>query len=78
MDKEKATCLARKRKRHIKPCGVVADTIRRIEAAPSIWIHVPLCHEHQHVWDIAGEWGGAVIYREDMEGWEASGEWRTR
>jgi len=68
-------CEARGRKRKIANrrggkirCDRPADTIRRIEGAPGLWIHVPLCHEHQHIWDEAGRWGGALLYREEFDG----------
>ena len=49
-------------------CDREADTIRRIEAAPGFWVHVELCHDHQYIWDEAGKWGGAILYREDRDG----------
>lgn len=58
-------CAARAYRRLCDPCGEPADTIRRVQAAPGLWVHAPVCHYHQHLWDEAGEWGGAIVYRED-------------
>jgi len=60
----KQQCIARTKKRQSKICGEESDTTRKVQAAPGLWIHAPLCHYHQHIWDEALDWGGAVLYRE--------------
>lgn len=56
-EKKEKICVARSRRR-AKPCGRPADTTRKIHAAPGIWVHLSLCHEHQHIWDSAkDDWG---------------------
>lgn len=57
-------CLARAYRRRGGICGDPSDTIRKVQAAPGLWIHVPLCHPHQHVWDEAQDWGGPDVVRE--------------
>ena len=52
-------CEARHYRRKGNVCGKPSDTTRKVQAAPGLWIHVRLCHQHQHVWDEAQEWGGA-------------------
>jgi len=57
-------CLARSNRRQSPPCGEPADTVRKFQAAPGLWVHVPLCHEHQHVWDEAEDFTGREVFRE--------------
>lgn len=56
-------CQARLRKRG-PICGQPSDTVRKVQAAPGLWIHVRLCHRHQHIWDEALDWGGPEPIRE--------------
>jgi hypothetical protein len=58
------TCQARSHKRGISPCGKKSDTVRRVQAAPGLWIHVKLCHFHQHHWDEGLQWGGPLVVQE--------------
>jgi hypothetical protein len=62
-------CEARSHKRSTPTCGKPGDTVRRIQAAPGLWIHIDLCHAHQHVWDEAWDWGGPDVKREDPPCW---------
>jgi len=57
-------CLARNHRRQSPPCGEPSDTVRKFQAAPGLWVHVPLCHAHQHVWDEAGDFQGREVFRE--------------
>lgn len=60
----KQPCQARHYRRKGDICGKPSDTTRKVQAAPGLWVHVRLCHHHQHVWDEAQEWGGAEPIRE--------------
>ena len=61
-------CVARAYKRKSDVCGAPADTVRRVQAAPGLWVHVSLCHLHQHIWDEGSKWGGPDILRESTCG----------
>ncbi len=62
--KKPRKCRARAFRRGAKPCGEPSDTTRTFQAAPGLWIQVPLCHFHQHVWDEGGQFKGPVVHRE--------------
>lgn len=57
-------CMARSFKRCSPVCGEPTDTTRKVQAAPGLWIHVKLCHFHQHHWDEGEQWGGPNVLRE--------------
>jgi len=64
----KQPCQARTYRRRGDICGEPSDTTRKVQAAPGLWIHVRLCHYHQHVWDEAQDWGGPEVEREERCG----------
>ena len=62
----KVPCQARTYRRKGDICGEPTDTTRKVQAAPGLWIHVRLCHYHQHIWDEGQAWGGPDIVEEPL------------
>ncbi len=62
--KKKRKCWARTYRRGSKPCGEPSDTTRAFQAAPGLWIQVPLCHYHQHILDEGSRFEGPTVHRE--------------
>lgn len=63
MSQSKRPCQAQTCKRKGPTCGEPTDGNRFIHAAPGVWIQIPLCHFHQHVWDEGRDWSGPQLFR---------------
>lgn len=61
-------CQARAYRRRGDICSEPSDTTRKVQGAPGLWVHIRLCHLHQHIWDEATEWGGPEVIREESCG----------